>query len=312
MQEIAPGVWEAAGNYKILVPTDSAINSHSLDLPENAIPIPQSHSELVKFPNGQDADYHYVLNHLKDFRTASVGVVKERFLMQPRNPQLLSTLHRLAFPESRGTDTTRQSGQSNLDTIPPQDSPGMFNEAVAVAKHLPASTIRLFKETSGKAASGTPTPAAPGGSNMSRQQRAEDVFPIRLRTDDLGPFGRFDNALRRGPDHTDNMYSEEDTQSLDKFLIREAYKKKRETNSNIQQLIRRTQKDSIRELGKLHKIPGVGVYSHSSIRGGYVIGGLITICLNLRNNSRVYVFVLSAPHSMRKCLFAGLQRSTGK
>ena len=137
---------------------------------------------------------------------------------------------------------------------------------------------------------------------MSRQQRAEDAFPIRLRTDDLGPFGRFDNALRRGPDHTDNKYSEEDTQSLDKFLIREAYKKERETNSNIQQLIRRTQKDSIRELGKLHKIPGVGVYSRSSIGGGYVIGDLITTCLNLRNNSRVYVFALSAPHSMRKCL----------
>jgi hypothetical protein len=55
----------------------------------------------------------------------------------------------------------------------------MFNEAVAVAKHLPASTIRLFKETSGKAASGTRTPATPDGSNMSRQQRAEDAFPIR-------------------------------------------------------------------------------------------------------------------------------------
>ena len=234
-------MWEAAGDYKRLVPKYSAINSHSLDLPGNAIPIPQSHSELVKFPNGQDADYHYVLNHLKDFRTASVRVVKERFLMQPGNPQLLSTLRSLTFPEPRGTDTTRQSGQSNL-----------------------------------------------------------------------GPFGRFDNALRRGPDHTDNMYSEEDTQSLDKFLIREAYKEERETNSNIQQLIRRTQKDSIRELGKLHKIPRVGVYSHSSTRGGYVIGELITTCLDLRNDSRVYVFVLTAPHSMRKRLFAGLQRSTGK
>src|SRR2546423_1523237 len=218
MQEIAPRVWEAALDYKRLVSKDSAINSHSLDLPENAIPIPRNHSELVKFSNGQDADYHCVLNHLKDFRTVSVRVIKERFLMQPGNPQLLSTLQSLAFPQPRRTDTTRQSRQSNLDTIP-QDSPVMFNKAVTVAKHLPASTIRLFKETSAKAASGTQTLATPDGGNTSRQQRAEDTFPIHPRTDGLGPFGRFENALRRGPDDADNMCSEEDTQSLDNFLI---------------------------------------------------------------------------------------------
>ena len=147
---------------------------------------------------------------------------------------------------------TRQSRQSNLDTIP-QDSPVTFNKAVTVAKHLPASTIRRFKETSGKAASGTQTLATPDGSNTSRQQRAEDAFPIHPRTDGLGPFGRFENALRRGPDHADNMCSKEDTQSLDNFLIREAFKKERETNSNIQQLIRQTPKHSIREFGNLHK-----------------------------------------------------------
>ena len=97
MQEIAPGVWEPVGDYKTLVSKESAINSHSLDLPKNATPIPRNHSELVKFSNGQDADYHCVLNHLKDFRTASVRVVNERFLMQPRKPQLLSTLQSLAF-----------------------------------------------------------------------------------------------------------------------------------------------------------------------------------------------------------------------
>src|SRR2546430_14036608 len=91
------------------------------------------------------------------------------------------------------------------------------------------------------------------------------------------------------------MCSEKDTQSLDNFLIREAYKKERETNSNIQQLIRQTQKHSIREFGNLHKIHGVRVFSHSSTTGGYVIGGLITTSLDLRNNSRVYVLRVTRP-----------------
>ena len=188
----------------------------------------------------------------------------------------------------------------------------MFSQAATVAKLPPASTIRLFKETSGKAASGTRTPTTLDGSNTSGQQRAEDAFPFRPRTDDFGPFDRFDNALRRCPNHADNIYSEEVMQSLEKFLKREAYKKERETNSSIQQLlIRRTQKNSIRELGILHRMHGVEVYSRSSTRGRYIIGELNHYPLESRKLlSSVCASCYWPPHSMRKRLFAGLQRST--